>query len=247
MACNETQRSVFYVLFPFPQQQQPIYSFETSSDYVFDVQWSPVHPSVFASVDGQGKVDIWNLNTDTEVPVLSETVDSVSAINRVRWSHSGQQLACGNADGTVYIYDTGEVGCVCAHMRACVCCTENIWAWRYADIFFLCWFFFVWCLLRFSPFRFCHFLAALPPATSGRVEPSEADLPRLAGDGVERGQLRCSSILASSHPFRGEGPSHTITYIYSSYWCDDVSAVLMTRSTSKPACHNLGDPFLFLS
>ncbi|XP_065184701.1 cytoplasmic dynein 1 intermediate chain 2-like [Sycon ciliatum] len=90
------------------KHQQAIYSFETSSDYVFDVQWSPVHPAVFASVDGVGHLDLWNMNTDTEVPVLSEQVDAVSALNRVRWSSTGQQVACGNADGTVYIYDVGE-------------------------------------------------------------------------------------------------------------------------------------------
>lgn len=54
-------------------------------------------------------MDLWNINTDTEVPIVSEQVDAVSAINRVRWSSTGQQVACGNADGTVYIYDVGEV------------------------------------------------------------------------------------------------------------------------------------------
>jgi len=26
----------------------PIYTFESSQEYVYDIQWSPVHPSVFA-------------------------------------------------------------------------------------------------------------------------------------------------------------------------------------------------------
>ena len=29
-------------------KQTPIYTFESSQEYVYDVQWSPVHPSVFA-------------------------------------------------------------------------------------------------------------------------------------------------------------------------------------------------------
>jgi dynein intermediate chain len=36
---------------------------------VYDVQWSPVHPALFAACDGTGRVDIWDLSSDTEVPV----------------------------------------------------------------------------------------------------------------------------------------------------------------------------------
>lgn len=45
----------------------PIYSFDEADDYVYDVKWHPAHPAVFASVDGSGKFDLWNLNADTEV------------------------------------------------------------------------------------------------------------------------------------------------------------------------------------
>ena len=31
------------------------------------MQWSPTHPAVFSSVDGEGRLDFWNINTDTEV------------------------------------------------------------------------------------------------------------------------------------------------------------------------------------
>ncbi len=50
-----------------PQQNKPLYSFEDNADYVYDVMWSPVHPSLFAAVDGMGRLDLWNLNNDTEV------------------------------------------------------------------------------------------------------------------------------------------------------------------------------------
>lgn len=49
------------------QSKQPLYSFEDSGDYVYDVQWSPIHPAVFATVNGLGRLDLWNLNNDTEV------------------------------------------------------------------------------------------------------------------------------------------------------------------------------------
>jgi len=29
----------------------PLFSFEATQEYVYDVQWSPTHPAVFASVD----------------------------------------------------------------------------------------------------------------------------------------------------------------------------------------------------
>ena len=47
----------------------PLCSFDNNSEYVYDVQWSPVHPAVFTSADGEGKLDFWNINTDTEVNI----------------------------------------------------------------------------------------------------------------------------------------------------------------------------------
>ena len=44
-----------------------LYSFEDNGDYVYDVEWSPINPALFATVDGMGKLDLWNLNNDTEV------------------------------------------------------------------------------------------------------------------------------------------------------------------------------------
>lgn len=85
-----------------------LYSFEDNGDYVYDVEWSPVNPALFASVDGMGKLDLWNLNNDTEVPTSSVTVDPMAAINRVKWSGSGLQLAAGDDEGYIYIYDVGE-------------------------------------------------------------------------------------------------------------------------------------------
>lgn len=56
-------------LFSLLQHNKPLYSFEDNADYVYDVMWSPVHPAIFAAVDGMGRLDLWNLNNDTEVRV----------------------------------------------------------------------------------------------------------------------------------------------------------------------------------
>jgi dynein intermediate chain len=54
----------------------PIYSFEESDDYVYDVKWHPSHPAIWASVDGSAKFDVWNLNVDTEVSIMSAIKDA---------------------------------------------------------------------------------------------------------------------------------------------------------------------------
>ncbi|XP_013856720.1 cytoplasmic dynein 1 intermediate chain 2 isoform X1 [Austrofundulus limnaeus] len=90
------------------KNNKPLYSFEDNSDYVYDVMWSPTHPALFACVDGVGHLDLWNLNNDTEVPTASVTVEGNPALNRVRWSHSGREIAVGDSDGQVLVYDVGE-------------------------------------------------------------------------------------------------------------------------------------------
>uniref|UniRef100_A0A672T8S9 Uncharacterized protein n=1 Tax=Sinocyclocheilus grahami TaxID=75366 RepID=A0A672T8S9_SINGR len=90
------------------KSNKPLYSFEDNSDYVYDVMWSPVHPALFACVDGLGRIDLWNLNNDTEVPTASVSVDGSPALNRLRWSQSGREIAVGDSEGQIHIYDVGE-------------------------------------------------------------------------------------------------------------------------------------------
>ena len=58
---------ILKVFFLFQQDSKPLYSFEDNGDYVCVVAWSPIHPAVFGCVDGMGRLDVWNLNNDTEV------------------------------------------------------------------------------------------------------------------------------------------------------------------------------------
>ncbi|KAJ3326999.1 hypothetical protein HDU76_012439 [Blyttiomyces sp. JEL0837] len=92
-----------------PQQITPIYSFEESDDYVYDVKWSPVHPALFGCIDGSGKFDIYDLNQEAEVPTASVTVGSGKALNKLEWDREGKKAAIGSSDGHVYIYDIGEI------------------------------------------------------------------------------------------------------------------------------------------
>lgn len=38
-------------------------------------------------------------------------VEGAPALNRVRWSHSGKEIATGDSEGQVQVYDVGEVRC----------------------------------------------------------------------------------------------------------------------------------------
>ncbi|XP_052325911.1 cytoplasmic dynein 1 intermediate chain 1 isoform X6 [Oncorhynchus keta] len=91
------------------KHNKPLYSFEDNADYVYDVMWSPVHPALFAAVDGMGRLDLWNLNNDTEVPTASVTIEGACALNRVRWGSAGKEVAVGDSEGRLWIYDAGEL------------------------------------------------------------------------------------------------------------------------------------------
>lgn len=49
-------------------------------------------------------------------------VEGASALNRVRWSHSGKEIATGDSEGQVQVYDVGEVRCRSAR----VICLQSI-------------------------------------------------------------------------------------------------------------------------
>nr|CAD7259009.1 unnamed protein product [Timema shepardi]CAD7568513.1 unnamed protein product [Timema californicum] len=90
------------------KENKPLYSFEDNGDYVYDVAWSPIHPALFATVDGTGRLDLWNLNQETEVPVASVIVEGASALNRVSWTPSGLHVTVGDDMGKIWVYDVGE-------------------------------------------------------------------------------------------------------------------------------------------
>ncbi|KAK8724827.1 hypothetical protein OTU49_010933 [Cherax quadricarinatus] len=92
------------------KETKPLYSFEDNGDYVYEVAWSPIHPALFTTVDGSGRIDLWNLNQDTEVPTASTVVEGSPALNRVSWTNSGQQITVGDDMGKIWIYDVGECG-----------------------------------------------------------------------------------------------------------------------------------------
>jgi hypothetical protein len=72
------------------------------------VQWSPINPALFATIDGTGRLDLWNLINDSEVPTASLIVDGAPALNKIRWNQNGHQIAVGDDQGKITLYDVNE-------------------------------------------------------------------------------------------------------------------------------------------
>ena len=83
-------------------REEPLMTFESAQEYVYDAQWSPTHPSVFASCDAEGFVDIWNINSDQEAPIVRKQIqEKPRPFNCLRWSKDGRRIAVGDSQGYV--------------------------------------------------------------------------------------------------------------------------------------------------
>ena len=90
------------------KSHKPLFSFNEFTDYVYDVKWSPVHPAVFASVDGAGNLAVWNLIESMETPI--GTVDAATsgkALCNLAWSDDGKSIIVGDAAGDITLWDVG--------------------------------------------------------------------------------------------------------------------------------------------
>jgi len=91
------------------KESKPIHSFENNNDYVSSVAWSPVHPSVFAAIDVTGRLDLWNLNNNTESPTASTVLDNSPLLKSLMWSQNGTHLSVGDEYGKISVFQVGEV------------------------------------------------------------------------------------------------------------------------------------------
>lgn len=85
-----------------PSENKCLTTFESSEDYVYDVKWNGVHPTLFSSVDGEGYVELWDVSIGSEAPITRFKTGS-NSLNKCQWTKDGTKLAVGDAYGTVQI------------------------------------------------------------------------------------------------------------------------------------------------
>eukprot|EP00755_Sulcionema_specki_P034102 Sspe_Gene.20886::Locus_7715_Transcript_1_1_Confidence_1.000_Length_2114::g.20886::m.20886/K10415/DYNC1I, DNCI; dynein intermediate chain, cytosolic len=88
---------------------RPIFSFDEHTDYVYDAKWSPVHPAVFAAVDGSGTLSLWHLTDSMETPIGKvEASPNKRALCKVAWAGDGRYIAVGDSGGDVTIWEVSD-------------------------------------------------------------------------------------------------------------------------------------------
>ena len=84
-------------------KKDPLFMYEADCE-IYDAQWSPVHPSVFATCNGNGQIDLWDISKETEEYRYRCEVDK-RAINKIKWSNDGKRLISGNTNGTIKLWN----------------------------------------------------------------------------------------------------------------------------------------------
>jgi WD40 repeat protein len=97
-----------------------------SYDYMSDVKWNPVHPSLFATASSNGTIGLWNLAVSLDEPITGQdgggivveepepisgtsataagvaaagaTRQSSGSLNKIQWSADGRRLAVASGD-----------------------------------------------------------------------------------------------------------------------------------------------------
>ncbi|KAM9337972.1 cytoplasmic dynein 2 intermediate chain 2 [Symphorus nematophorus] len=87
-------------------QAGPLLSLRVSDSYVFQVQWSPTRPLVFAAATGQGEVQIFDLGRRSLRPAATiEQGGAGQAVTCLAFNHRNPHLlAVGKTDGTVGVW-----------------------------------------------------------------------------------------------------------------------------------------------
>ena len=62
---------------------------------------------MFASCDGDGTLDVWNINQSVEIPVAHKKAAD-RPLNSVKWSMDGKKIAVGDAEGYLTIFNVDK-------------------------------------------------------------------------------------------------------------------------------------------
>lgn len=79
-----------------------------------------MHPGVFASVDGDGYVDVWDICKDMDSPISHKNAfegqniksyrdfDGQRQLSCLKWARDGKRLALGDSEGYVSIWSAAR-------------------------------------------------------------------------------------------------------------------------------------------
>ena len=88
---------------PSPQERsEALFTFSCGADYVADICWSPDNSTVFASVTGDGRLDVWDISVNTLDPLTSVRTDR--RLSTVAFSNNSPVLVVGHEGGVVDVY-----------------------------------------------------------------------------------------------------------------------------------------------
>lgn len=89
--------------------EKPITSWVNHNyDYMAAVEWSPVHPSIFATASSSGTIALWNLALSQEDPII-ETSIGREHCNGLKFSLDGRRIAVATHDELVLLNLTDQV------------------------------------------------------------------------------------------------------------------------------------------
>ena len=68
---------------------------------------SPANASVFAAGDGLGKLTVFNLNVDADVPMVDLKVTD-DAVSKIAWGRDGKWLVTGDSKGVIKLFENHQ-------------------------------------------------------------------------------------------------------------------------------------------
>lgn len=93
---------------------KPLHVFDNYEAYTYDAAWHPSNPAVFAAVDGEGHLDLWNLAADWEAAAYrvggAAAAEGLppAAKTKVAWSSDGRRVVAGDARGHVEVWNVSN-------------------------------------------------------------------------------------------------------------------------------------------
>jgi len=81
----------------------PLFTIESSYNYVYCSKWNPTNASVLATGDGNGYLDIFDLNKDWESPRIHCKLGN-EALNKICWTEDGKRITVGDSAGKVQLF-----------------------------------------------------------------------------------------------------------------------------------------------